>query len=62
MLVQVREVPTGKNAHTGEVFEVSNSQKLGSTEVQQVQLVISCVARLVLIEGKLERGEPLTGS
>ena len=46
-------------AATGGVFDISNLDRLGSSEVQQVQIVVDGVKKLVAIEKALEKGESI---
>lgn len=43
-------------AAVGSVFDVSNADRLGSSEVEQVQLVVDGVKLMVEMEKKLEKG------
>lgn len=43
-------------ASVGGVFDISNADRLGSSEVQQVQLVVDGVKLMVEMEKKLEKG------
>lgn len=46
-------------ASVGGVFDISNADRLGSSEVQQVQLVVDGVKLMVEMEKKLEKGEAI---
>lgn len=46
-------------ASVGGVYDISNSDRLGSSEVEQVQRVIDGVQLLVEMEKKLEKGESI---
>lgn len=46
-------------ASVGGVFDISNADRLGSSEVQQVQLVVDGVKLMVEMEKKLEKGESI---
>lgn len=48
-------------ASVGGVFDISNADRLGSSEVQQVQLVVDGVKLMVEMEKKLEKGESIDG-
>merc|ERR1719460_808528 len=47
------------SASSGGVFDISNSDRLGMSEVQLVNLMIEGCAKLVQLEQKLERGESI---
>ncbi|XP_039251207.2 creatine kinase, flagellar-like isoform X1 [Styela clava] len=47
-------------ASEGGVFDISNSDRLGSSEVDQVQCVVDGVELLIKMEKKLEAGEDIT--
>lgn len=53
--------PTGgvDTAAVGSVFDVSNADRLGSSEVEQVQLVVDGVKLMVEMEKKLEKGQSI---
>jgi creatine kinase len=44
---------------SGGVFDISNSDRLGTSEVELVNLMIEGCAKLVQMEQKLERGEAI---
>lgn len=46
-------------AAVGSVFDVSNADRLGSSEVAQVQLVVDGVKLMVEMEKKLEKGQSI---
>lgn len=46
-------------ASVGGVFDISNADRLGSSEVYQVQLVVDGVKLMVEMEKKLEKGESI---
>lgn len=46
-------------ASVGGVFDISNADRLGSSEVQQVQLVVDGVKLMIEMEKKLEKGESI---
>uniref|UniRef100_A0A674PS54 creatine kinase n=1 Tax=Takifugu rubripes TaxID=31033 RepID=A0A674PS54_TAKRU len=46
-------------ASVGGVFDISNADRLGSSEVEQVQLVVDGVKLMVEMEKKLEKGEAI---
>ncbi|XP_056613285.1 creatine kinase, muscle b isoform X3 [Triplophysa dalaica] len=48
-------------ASVGGVFDISNADRLGSSEVAQVQLVVDGVKLMVEMEKKLEKGESIDG-
>ena len=48
-------------ASVGGVFDISNADRLGSSEVEQVQLVVDGVKLMVEMEKKLEKGEAIDG-
>lgn len=48
-------------ASVGGVFDISNADRLGSSEVDQVQLVVDGVKLMVEMEKKLEKGEAIDG-
>lgn len=48
-------------ASVGGVFDISNADRLGSSEVEQVQLVVDGVKLMVEMEKKLEKGESIDG-
>merc|ERR1712168_561879 len=48
-------------ASVGGVFDISNADRLGSSEVAQVQLVVDGVKLMVEMEKKLEKGEAIDG-
>lgn len=43
----------------GGVFDISNADRLGSSEVDQVQLVVDGVKLMVEMEKKMEKGEAI---
>lgn len=43
-------------ASVGGIFDISNADRLGSSEVEQVQLVVDGVKLMVEMEKKLEKG------
>uniref|UniRef100_A0A4W6DVP3 creatine kinase n=1 Tax=Lates calcarifer TaxID=8187 RepID=A0A4W6DVP3_LATCA len=46
-------------ASVGGVFDISNADRLGSSEVEQVQLVVDGVKLMIEMEKKLEKGEAI---
>jgi len=46
-------------ASVGGVFDISNADRLGSSEVEQVQMVVDGVKLMVEMEKKLEKGEAI---
>lgn len=55
-------IPGGVDtASVGGVFDISNADRLGSSEVDQVQLVVDGVKLMVEMEKKLEKGESIDG-
>lgn len=46
-------------ASVGGVFDISNADRLGSSEVDQVQMVVDGVKLMVEMEKKLEKGEAI---
>lgn len=60
--VQVRGANGERDTRRGDVVDLSSKQRLGTTEVQQIQTLLSGVKKLVDIEGKLSRGESIAGS
>lgn len=48
-------------ASVGGVFDISNADRLGSSEVEQVQLVVDGVKLMIEMEKKLEKGESIDG-
>jgi len=46
-------------ASVGGVFDISNADRLGSSEVEQVQCVVDGVKLMVAMEKKLEKGESI---
>ncbi|XP_072771073.1 LOW QUALITY PROTEIN: creatine kinase M-type-like [Nerophis lumbriciformis] len=48
-------------ASVGGVFDISNADRLGSSEVEQVQMVVDGVKLMVEMEKKLEKGESIDG-
>lgn len=46
-------------ASVGGVFDISNADRLGSSEVEQVQCVVDGVKLMVEMEKKLEKGESI---
>ncbi|KAM4825162.1 LOW QUALITY PROTEIN: creatine kinase M-type [Thomomys bottae] len=46
-------------AAVGSVFDISNADRLGSSEVEQVQLVVDGVKLMVEMEKKLEKGQSI---
>uniref|UniRef100_A0A4W5RSP4 creatine kinase n=1 Tax=Hucho hucho TaxID=62062 RepID=A0A4W5RSP4_9TELE len=48
-------------ASVGGVFDISNADRLGSSEVDQVQMVVDGVKLMVEMEKKLEKGEAIDG-
>ncbi|CAO2626656.1 Creatine kinase M-type, partial [Lemmus lemmus] len=46
-------------AAVGAVFDISNADRLGSSEVEQVQLVVDGVKLMVEMEKKLEKGQSI---
>lgn len=53
--------PTGgvDTASIGGVYDISNADRLGSSEVEQVQCVINGVKLLIEMEKRLEKGESI---
>merc|ERR1719191_1245552 len=47
------------SASSGGVFDISNSDRLGTSEVDLVNLMITGCAKLVELEQKLEKGEAI---
>jgi hypothetical protein len=45
--------------YTG-IFDIANAERLGRTEVQWINIMISGVSKLIELEKKLERGETVT--
>ena len=43
----------------GGVFDISNADRLGSSEVDQVQMVVDGVKLMVAMEKKLEKSESI---
>lgn len=43
----------------GGVYDISNLDRLGTSEVQQVQCVIDGVTNIIEMEKKLEKGESI---
>ena len=48
-------------ASVGGVFDISNADRLGSSEVDQCQMVVDGVKLMVEMEKKLEKGESIDG-
>lgn len=46
-------------AAVGSVFDISNADRLGSSEVEQVQMVVDGVKLMVEMEKKLEQNQPI---
>lgn len=46
-------------ASVGGVFDISNADRLGSSEVEQVQCVVDGVKLMIEMEKKLEKGESI---
>ena len=46
-------------ASVGGVFDISNADRLGSSEVDQVQMVVDGVKLMVAMEKKLEKSESI---
>lgn len=46
-------------ASVGGVFDISNADRIGSSEVEQVQCVVDGVKLMVEMEKKLEKGESI---
>ena len=46
-------------AAEGGVFDISNRDRLGTSEVEQLQTVLDGVNRLICLEKKLEKGESI---
>ena len=53
--------PTGgvDTAAVGAVFDISNADRLGFSEVEQVQMVVDGVKLMVEMEKKLEQNQPI---
>ena len=53
--------PTGgvDTAAVGAVFDISNADRLGFSEVEQVQTVVDGVKLMVEMEKKLEQNQPI---
>ena len=49
------------NYYLFQVFDISNADRLGFSEVQLIQMVIDGVQFLVKMEKKLEAGEKIEG-
>lgn len=47
------------SAFTGGIFDISNSDRLGSSEVEQVQGLIDGVSKMIELEKVLEKGESI---
>ncbi|XP_071960091.1 creatine kinase, flagellar-like isoform X1 [Antedon mediterranea] len=60
MKLQKRGTGGVDTASTDGTFDISNSDRLGSSEVQQVQAVIDGVKTLVAMEKALEKGESIS--
>lgn len=48
-------------ASVGGVYDISNADRLGSSEVEQVQCVVDGVKLMIDMEKKLEKGEAIDG-
>lgn len=61
LLMPLPPAPAGgvDTAAVGSVFDVSNADRLGSSEVEQVQLVVDGVKLMVEMEKKLEKGQSI---
>lgn len=61
LLMCLPSVPAGgvDTAAVGSVFDISNADRLGSSEVEQVQLVVDGVKLMVEMEKKLEKGQSI---
>lgn len=46
-------------ASVGGVFDISNADRIGTSEVEQVQCVVDGVKLMVEMEKKLEKGEAI---
>ncbi|KAB1703720.1 hypothetical protein FNE67_30240, partial [Klebsiella pneumoniae] len=46
-------------ASVGGVFDISNADRIGSSEVDQVQCVVDGVKLMIEMEKKLEKGESI---
>lgn len=46
-------------ASVGGVFDISNADRIGSSEVHQVQCVVDGVKLMIEMEKKLEKGEAI---
>ena len=59
--VSVLSPPTGgvDTAAVGAVFDISNADRLGFSEVEQVQMVVDGVKLMVEMEKKLEQNQPI---
>ena len=58
--LQKRGVGGVDTAAVGGTYDISNADRLGSSEVEQVQCVVDGVRLLVAMEKCLERGNPIT--
>lgn len=61
LLMPLPPAPAGgvDTAAVGSVFDISNADRLGSSEVEQVQLVVDGVKLMVEMEKKLEKGQSI---
>lgn len=61
LLTPLPPAPAGgvDTAAVGSVFDISNADRLGSSEVEQVQLVVDGVKLMVEMEKKLEKGQSI---
>ena len=57
--LQKRGVGGVDTASVGGIYDISNSDRLGSSEVEQVQCVVDGVNLLIEMEKKLEGGESI---
>ena len=46
-----------KRPHTSGIFDISNAERLGKSEVKLINVMIEGVSKLIELEQKLERGE-----
>lgn len=46
-------------AAVGGTFDISNADRLGFSEVEQVQMVVDGVKLMIEMEKKLEKGQPI---
>ena len=58
--LQKRGVGGVETEAVGGTFDISNADRLGSSEVEQVQCVVDGVSLLIAMEKELEAGKPIT--